>query len=227
MPEQKFENNGLPSNQKARLLVKDPTMFANSGRTSAENGMLGPLMKTGNGVFFPYSPIIQVTHAANYGTFDMTHTNYQPHYYINTPNPTISVQASFTAQSQDDAVYSAAALHFFKSCTKMDFGESNVGSAASGFGTAGTPPPVLLFSAYGNLHFKNVPVVIKSFSYILPENVDYVTFKYTAAGHNITVPTSFIVNLDLGVQHTPSKTRKEFSIQDYYSGHNLSGRGYL
>jgi hypothetical protein len=40
---------------------------------------------------------------------------------------------------------------------------------------AGNPPVILYFNAYGQFVFKDVPVVVKSFSMTLPKEVDYIT----------------------------------------------------
>lgn len=222
---EKFDNKGVKDSQKAKLISRDPSMFyadsAGAGKLLPQDGLLGVLKKT-MGVVFPYSPTIQTSHTANYGTHDITHSVYQPHYYTSTNNPMISMFAPFAAQTQDDAQYMAAALHFFKSCTKSDFGEANR-NIGGGLGTAGTPPPVLLFSAYGSLNYRNVPVVIKSVSYTFPEDVDFVTFKYTT--DTISIPTQMIINLELGVQITPTRTRS-FNIQKYRHGEQL-GRGFV
>ena len=57
---------------KANIFYKDLTMPANS--------LLRPLAET-NGVIFPYTPSITVTHAANYGSVPLTHSNYPAHFY--------------------------------------------------------------------------------------------------------------------------------------------------
>lgn len=197
-------NAGVGKSQKVKLLSKTPL---------STDGMLAPL--NGTGIVFPYTPTISIGHGANYGTYDTTHSIYQPHYYINTPNPTINVTAQFTAQSMDEAKYAAAALHFLKVATKSDFGKVNRNS------TAGTPPPVLLFSGYGGLHADNIPVVLKSFQYTLVEDVDYVSFEMPEVGE-VSIPTLFVVGFDLGVQITPTKTL-DFDIKKYSSGSLLKG----
>ena len=194
-------SGGISDNQKVKLTTK-------SGNPFGFTGILSPLAKT-NGVIFPYTPTIQFGYSANYGSFDITHSLYPTNYFINNPAPSISLTATFTAQDKADAEYSIAALHFFRTCTKMDYG-------ASRRDVAGTPPPVLNFSAYG-MHAKNTPVILKSLNYSLPEDTDYVTY-----GNN-SIPTTFIVSLELGVQFPPSDVRKEFNIRSYASGSMLKG----
>ena len=194
-------SGGVPDNHKVSLTIKSGNPFSLTGR-------LFPLSQD-NGVIFPYTPTIQFGFAANYGSFDLTHSLYPTNYFINNPPPSIGLTATFTAQDQADAEYSAAALHFFKSATKMEYGaRSRV--------TGGTPPPILNFNAYGT-HAKNTPVVIKSFNYTLVEDVDYVTVG------NTSIPTAFLVSLDLAVQYPPSRVRQQFNLNSFANGSNLGG----
>lgn len=222
---EKFENKGIKSSQKARIISRDESMFyaeaEGKGKLLPQDGLLG-VLRQNRGVVFPYTPTIQTQHSANYGTHDITHSVYQPQYYTSTNNPQFSIFAPFSAQSEDEAQYMAASLHFFKSACKSDFGETNR-NIGGGLGTAGTPPPVLLFSSYGSANYKNVPVVVKSISYTFPEDVDYITFKYTS--DTITMPTQMVMNIELGVQITPTRTRG-FNIQRYRHGKQL-GKGFV
>jgi len=174
-------------------------------------GMLGPLRQS-RGVHFPYSPTIQVSHAASYGQYETTHSAYQANYYINTRNPNISVTAQFTAQTVEEAEYAAAALHFFKSCTKGEFGRSS--------GNPGAPPPVLKFSAYGELHMSNVPVVLTSFGYVLPEDTDMVETSFG------TIPALFLASIELTPQYAPEDVKNNYSAASYRNGAALK-RGFM
>lgn len=203
--------SGVKSNQKVRLIAKDPSIFMGTP------SLLDPIKNT-SGVVFPYTPTLQVSHDANYGSFETVHSNYQTLFYTNTSNPTINVTATFTASDAAEALHTAGALHFFRTCTKMDFGEENRGAT----GTAGTPPPVLLLSAYGILHAERIPVVIRNFSYTMPEDVDYVSFDYGPDNTTMSLPASILVSLTLGVQYTPSRQR-EFNINDFRTGAGIGG----
>ena len=194
-------SGGISDNQKAKLTIK-------SGNPFSLTGKLSPLSQT-NGVVFPYTPTIQFGYGASYGSFDTTHSLYPTNYFINNPPPSINLTASFSAQDIQEAEYAAAALHFFRTATKMEFG-------ARSRSTGGTPPPILNFSAYG-MHAKNTPVIIKSFNYTLSEDVDYVQIG------NDSIPTYFLVSLDLAVQFPPSTIRKTFNINSYANGSMLRG----
>lgn len=194
-------SGGVADNHKVKLTVKSGNPFDLVGR-------LSPLAET-RGVVFPYTPTIQYGYGANYGSFDITHSLYPTNYFINNPPPSINLTASFTAQDKSEAEYSAAALHFFRTITKMEFGSR---SRATG----GTPPPILNFSAYGT-HAKNTPVIVKSFNYTLSEDVDYVTVG------NTTIPTFFLISIDMAIQYPPSSVRKQFNLNSYAAGSMLKG----
>lgn len=241
---------GVASNQQVRILSKDPSLIA-------DYGLLKPLKKTGNGVYFPFTPTINFTHSASYGSYDITHSIYQQNFYQMSPNPTINLTASFAPQTIDDMAYAVAALNFFKSCTKGDFGAYTVEGRVNE--KAGLPPPVLVLSGYGHLNMNNVPVIVRSVNYTFPEDTDYVMLGFDGdryyeipfndveaeaaqgqfnqgtealqdimelPGGYISLPSMFLLSLDLIVQYPPSKVRNEFDIRAYRSGIALS-RGFM
>lgn len=161
---------GVPSEHKVKLYTKDPSWL---------DGTLSPLLKTGNGVIFPYTPTINVNHSANYGSYDINQSVNQPHFYQMTPNISIQITAVFTANTLKEAEYMLACMHFFRTATKSDFGAYENGIRRT---DAGTPPPVLVFSGYGTEQFNNIPVVLRSVNFTLPEDVDYVSIKTQNAG---------------------------------------------
>lgn len=131
-----------------------------------EGDLLAPLKNTG-GVIFPYTPQIQVSYQANYDPTDITHTNYKHYNYKNSEVSQISINAEFTAQDTAEANYMLAVIHFFKSVTKMFYGQDKNP-------TNGTPPPLCYLSGFGAYQFDNHPVAVTSFQYNLPNDVDYI-----------------------------------------------------
>ena len=197
--------------QKASLKLKK------TGGPIDITGLLYPL-KDNYGVIFPFTPTIMFSHAAQYGTYDVTGSNYQQNYYQNTSNPTISVTAMFSSNTMEEARYTAAAIQFFKASTKSEFG---VRAGAS----AGTPPPILKFNAYGQANAKNIPVVLRSFNYTLPEDTDYVTFNWLS--DEISIPSLILVQIELVPQLPPKTVKDNFNLSNYASGSNLNGGGFL
>jgi len=129
-------------------------------------GILKPLQKT-DGVIFPYVPQIQVTYAAHYDAAELTHSNYKIFQYKNSSIDQISITCDFTAQDNDEANYMLAVIHFFRSVTKMFYGQDQIPKP-------GTPPPLCYLSGMGEFQFDRHPLVISSFNYNLPNDVDYI-----------------------------------------------------
>jgi hypothetical protein len=106
-----------------------------------------------------------VNHNAGYSTAHLTHSNYPAHFYNSSEVADIQVSGDFTVQNMEDGQYLLAAVYFFRSATKMFFGQgSNVGN----------PPPIVFLDGYGSHYFPHVPCVITQFSHTLPSEVDYI-----------------------------------------------------
>lgn len=159
----------------------------------AQRGILDPLFYT-NGVIFPYTPAIETTYKANYNTYDLTHSNYRGYFYQGSHTDSISMRATFTAQDTKEANYLLAVIHFFRSVTKMFYGQDP---------QRGTPPPLCYLSGLGEYQFNNHPCLVSEFRYSLPDNVDYIrTGSVNIDGTDLllrrdrqTTPTSPIITI--------------------------------
>lgn len=127
-------------------------------------GILTPLRET-NGLVYPYQPTITYQQEVAYTPIELVHTNQELYAYTRTNAVKLTVSGQFTVQNQQEGAYALAAIHFMRTVTKMYFGAS---------ANAGTPPPVLLFDAYGQYMFNQLPVIVTSFTVGLPNDVDYV-----------------------------------------------------
>ena len=136
-------------------------------------GIMSPLLTT-KGVVFPYQPTITYQQDVTYTPMELVHTNQDFQSYTRTPALKLAVDGQFTVQSQEEGAYAMACIHFLRTSTKMWFGGAQ-GSEAEKY--QGTPPPVLLFDAYGQYMFNALPVIITQFSVTLPNDVDYVPVK--------------------------------------------------
>jgi hypothetical protein len=124
-------------------------------------------LKATNGVVFPYLPQIQISYAANYETSDIVHSNYKMIQYKSSSVDQITITGDFTAQDTYEANYMLAVIHFFKAVTKMFYGKDQIPKP-------GTPPPLCYLSGLGDFQFDKHPLVISSFNYNLPNDVDYI-----------------------------------------------------
>jgi hypothetical protein len=137
----------------ATYLYKDP-----------EPGILAPLFAT-DGVIFPYTPSIETAYTANYDKYDLTHSNYRGYFYKNSAVNDINIRGTFTAQDTAEAEYLLAVIHFFRSITKMFYGQDSL---------RGAPPPLVYLSGFGDYQFNDHPCLVSNFSYSLPTDVDYI-----------------------------------------------------
>ena len=128
------------------------------------SGILSPLLAT-DGVLFPYTPTINTSYKANYSAADITHSNYKGYFYQGSSVEPVIISCPFTAQSTAEAEYLLAVIHFFKSVTKMFYGQDP---------QRGSPPPLVYLTGLGEFQFNEHPCVVTSFTYDLPADVDYI-----------------------------------------------------
>jgi len=204
----------------------------------ALGGLLTPLVLT-KGIVFPYQPTITYSQDVNYTSMEIVHANQDFYSYSKTPAVKLTVEGDFTVQNQTEGLYSLACIHFLRTVSKMYFGQNDP--------KAGTPPPVLLFDAYGQYMFNALPVIVTQFSVTLPKDVDYVavptsvnssqvispaTFEsinnsqLTASfsgdqGGYAWLPALFSISVQLTVQNTPQRLRA-FDLQQFRTGALLS-----
>lgn len=144
-------------------LAKNATYLYND----STNAVLKPLAGT-SGVVFPYMPKIETSYTANYSDTALTHSNYKGYFYNSSFVGDINITGTFTAQDTREANYLLAVIHFFRSVTKMFYGQD---------AQRGSPPPLVYLSGLGNYQFNNHPCVVKTFQYSLPNDVDYIRTK--------------------------------------------------
>jgi hypothetical protein len=144
---------------------------------AADPGILRPLAPT-NGIIFPYTPTISTSYRANYSPYDLTHSNYKGYFYQNSSVDPINMTCSFTAQNTQQADYLLAVIHFFRSVTKMFYGQD---------AQRGAPPPLVYLSGLGEYQFNGHPCLVQSFAYSLPADVNYIRAGVEAqSGLNLT-----------------------------------------
>lgn len=205
-----------PGDLRVRLAALNPDDVY-SGAKHAQS-ILSILATTG-GMIFPYTPQISFSQAVSYADLQLVHSNTDYPAYTRTPSVTISVTGKFTVQNQREGRYAMAAIHFLRTASKSYFGETDARA-----GTAGLPPPVLLFSGYGPYMFSNVRVILKSHSWAFDENMD--TISVSILGKTVRLPALFSMQLELQVVQTPQRMLTKFSFDAFANGDLLSD-GFL
>lgn len=236
------ENNIKVADWRVRLALASGANYLYKGTTP---GILAPLAKT-DGVVFPYTPTVNTSYVANYDGVLPTHSNYRIQQYASSAVEQVTVTADFTAQDTFEANYMLACIHFFKSMTKMFYGQDENP-------TNGTPPPLGFFFGLGAFQLDNHPVAITNFTYNLPNNVDYIRATNSddagpdgslnliggqlQAGGN-RPPATFANASDPAVTYVPTKITltiscvpvisrntisNDFSLKDYATGKLMRG----
>lgn len=127
-------------------------------------GIMQPLSIT-DGVLFPYLPTIDTAYKADYDPYTLTHSNYKGYFYKGSYADAVNLRCPFTAQSSGEANYLLAVITFFKSVTKMFYGQD---------AQRGSPPPLVFLSGLGEYQFNEHPCVVSQFNLNLPTDVDYI-----------------------------------------------------
>lgn len=172
-------------------------------------GILAPLVET-NGVIFPYTPTVSVTHTAKYNAQSLTHSNYTNYAYEGSEVQAISIAGEFTAQDSKEAQYVLACVQFFRAASKMWFG--------AGDNKVGMPPPMVFLSGYGQNYFPNVPCVITSVQHTMPADVDYISTGSAQVGDNGTSCTFKSTSTRI-----PTQSQITITLQPIYSRKAVTG----
>jgi len=173
-----------------------------------------PRLRDTNGVVWPYLPSVTIATKANYSPIDPVHNNYTFQAYKNSSVEDITIAGDFSCETETDARYWIEATTFFKAATKMFYGASE---------NAGNPPVVCNLSGYGPAVLNSVPIIIKSFTVDLPEDVNYV--KCNTNFGTSWVP--IVSKISITVAPIYNRTRlRQFSLQQYVAG-DMSMKGYI
>ena len=165
---QQYQNQAQSGDWRVRLSLAPSSNYLYNDPNCGP--VLWPLYLTG-GVIFPYTPSIDLGYKANYTPYDLTHSNYRGYFYQNSYVDGINIKATFTAQDTAEANYLLAVIHFFRSVTKMFYGQD---------AQAGSPPPLVFLSGLGDFQFNQHPCVVSQFNYSLPADVNYIRAQNVA-----------------------------------------------
>ena len=176
-----------------------------------DSPMFALLERTG-GVVWPYMPNISVKTKANYNPVEATHSNYSFYSYKNSVVEDIDISGEFSCETEEDAAYWIAATTFFKTATKMFFGQSS---------QAGNPPIICNLSGYGASVFDKVPVIIKSFSVDLKDDVNYIRCN-EPFGTNTWVPVMSTISITVSPIYNRARLR-QFDLKQYAAGKMTQG----
>jgi hypothetical protein len=177
------------------------------------NSAMFDRLKDTGGVVWPYLPNITVSTKAEYNAVNPVHSNYTQYNYKNSVVEDIQISGDFSCETETDAAYWIAATTFFKTATKMFFGQGD---------NAGNPPIVCNLTGYGASVFDRTPIIIKSFSVDLKDDVNYILCD--TYGTRTWVPVLSTISVTVAPVYSREMLRK-FDIQDYARGRLAEANG--
>ena len=177
------------------------------------SAVLKPLVDTQNSMVFPFTPTIILQHTANYDSLHPVHTNYAYTVYENSIVNDIVITGDFFVENEDDAKYWIASQHFLRTITKMFYGDTS---------NAGAPPPVCRLNGYGDYVFKDVPVVVQTFTTEMPQDVDYIKAEIPGANGDNWVPTHSVISVTLRPTYSRDTVRR-FKLDEFLNGGYIKG----
>lgn len=203
---------------KCKLTLQNPIEKRGSNNSinllgSSPSDIMYPLVEAG-GVVFENTPSISVVYTSSYTAYELMHSNYELNAYQKSSISDFQIQAArLTSETREKADYTLAVMQFFRTFTKMNYGQNDV--------DAGLPPRLMNFSAYGQYMFQDVPVAVRTYTTQLQDNVDYVQTSF-----GTQVPLIVDINITLTYMPTPSNIKREFSLSNFANG-SLIKKGYL
>lgn len=189
-----------------------------SPTTSSSPNAAGKTGGSGGGnntVTWPSTPKISQTIEVNYQMWELQHTNYQPAAFGNRATPTITISGKWFSRTTEEATATIQAIHLLRSATSMFYGRED--------SKRGTPPPIGRLNAHG--FYANTPVVVKTFQYDFPDDVDYITASVIGGGTQ-AIPVLFEMSVSLIVQINMVQTVKNYTLDKFFAG-SLLGDGYI
>ena len=165
-------------------------------------------------IIWPATPRIQQRIEAAYSPWELQHTNYQPSAFGNRTTPVVTVQGQWFCRDTAEGTAALNAIQTLRAATSMFYGRDDA--------RKGTPPPIGRFSAYGL--YNRTPVVVKSFQYDYPNDVDYIAVSIF--GGSQAVPVLFEMSVELIVQIPPIEAVREYTFDKFAKG-DLLGKGYI
>lgn len=185
-----------------------------SGRKNANSDPRSSTKGSSSSIEWPSTPKISQSIEVNYSTWELQHTNYQPSAFGNRSTPVVTISGQWFSRNEEEAKRTLTAIHILRSATSMFYGRTD--------SNKGTPPPIGRLNAHGL--YNNTPVVVKTFQYDYPNDVDYVTCDMFNGRQ--AVPVLFEMSVSLIIQINPIEAVKEYSLSKFASG-DLLGNGYV
>jgi hypothetical protein len=213
---------------RVRITLPPESKFAFRAKAGGDVGsnwadFMYPLSSIGatpDGVVFPQTPTVTVTHNARYQEQALTHSNYKSYFYEGSDVSAIQIAGVFTCQNSAEAQYVMACVQFLRACTKMFFGKTSGGSHPSG-----TPPTLVRLSGYGDFYLPDISCVVTSVAHTMPEDVDYIKFLQGFGENYGWMPTVSTLTVTLQPVVSRKRQSEEMSLDKFVNAEYISRNG--
>lgn len=155
------------------------------------------------------SPRIGENRSAQYSEINLIHHPGSILKYERTSARSWNVTARLVSRNQQEASENQATLNTIRGWVMPYYGE---GTEKNDLDKLGAPPPVLMFSGYGEKNIAKIPVVLESYSNDWPNDCDYIP---TLTGDPF--PVIMEVTLNLKECYSPAEY-SNFNLFAYKSG---------
>jgi hypothetical protein len=173
-------------------------------------GFLQSKVNPGDMVVFNVTPVVDESRQAAYDPLQPVHHPGAIQIYKTTGPRSLTVSGKFIARTMAEADETLRNLEIIRSWVMPYYGLGTANGDSKE--RLGAPPDILEFSIYGSRTFDKIPVILKSYQWSLPDNIDYVPdYKGNPC------PTILEVHLSLEEAYTPEQFTN-FSIDAYKAG---------
>ena len=126
----------------------------------------------------------------------------------------MTISGQWFSRNEEEAKRTLSAIHLLRSATSMFYGREDKNK--------GTPPPIGRLNAHGL--YNNTPVVVKSFNYDYPNDIDYIAVDMFNGRQS--VPVLFEMSVSLIIQINAVEAVKNYTLENFFTG-KLLGDGYV
>lgn len=194
------------------------TQFKNAIGSTTSTGTVTPKdfrtqlvskINSADKVIFNVSPSIDEARQANYEHLTPVHHPGTIQVYKNTDARTFNLTAKLIARTAAEATANLKYMNLIRSWVMPYYGS---GTASSMADKLGAPPDILLFSSYGDVNINQLPVVLLTYHWVYPDNVDYIP-----SNDGFPCPTLMDISLSLIEAYAPEEY-SGFDISKYKTG---------
>jgi hypothetical protein len=166
--------------------------------------------QSGDTVVFHVSPVIDESRSANYEHVAPVHHPGTIQVYKNSESRQFNISGKFISRTAAEASQNIEFLNWIRGWVMPYYGQGTAGSSESN--RLGGPPDILVLDVYGDKNITNVPVVLTSYHWVYPDNVDYIP-----SAEGIPFPVIMDVSLSVIESYSPEQF-SNFDLTAYRSG---------